>query len=385
MEIPKNEVQLQKGTQVGGPVETGTEEKEVIEERREKFPEDIENHDIAIGEGIISEIMKTGNAKFDVEEVEASTNETTIDQHVQVISNQQDSIKEDVQCLEKEAEISDADIKGAEKADGNAQSYHKEASDLLEATTFQEYEASISTHDVTNSSFKKDIELETNVTSNEEEDSQQTLQDYEQKQELQALPEVTPVDAKIELAFENAEVISCTEEARAIQNTPEFLEKEEANPVHYPKEDDSITEKVSEATSIEQETVEHALPEIQTAENQPQEFSEEKSREYQASVVAADSSTDKDEKNLAEQAIQENSLSLVEEETAQQLSREEVQATNLKEEEKEADTKSEEHIEVADTTTEIGFETIEQRTETNKDLHVKHYLLNLQRHSGHTS
>lgn len=38
---------------------------------------------------------------------------------------------------------------------------------------------------------------------------------------------------------------------------------------------------VSEATSIEQETVEHALPEIQTAENQPQEFSEEKSREYQ--------------------------------------------------------------------------------------------------------
>lgn len=236
MEIPKNEVQLQKGTQVGGPVETGTEENEVTEERREKFAEDIENHDIAIGEGIISEITKTGNAKFDVEEVEASTNETNVDQHVQVISNQQDSIKEDVQCLEKEAEISDADIKGAEKADGNAQSYHKEAS--------------ISTHDVTNSSFKKDIELETNVTSNEEEDSQQTLQDYEQKEELQALPEVTPVDAKIEMAFENAEVISCTEEARAIQNTPEFLEKEEANPVHYPKEDDSITEKVTSAQKI---------------------------------------------------------------------------------------------------------------------------------------
>nr|XP_011468290.1 PREDICTED: titin isoform X1 [Fragaria vesca subsp. vesca] len=370
MEIPKNDVQLQKGTQVGGPVETGTEENEVTEERREKFAEDIENHDIAIGEGIISEITKTGNAKFDVEEVEASTNETNVDQHVQVISNQQDSIKEDVQCLEKEAEISDADIKGAEKADGNAQSYHKEASDRLEATTFQEYEASTSTHDVTNSSFKKNIELETNVTSNEEEDSHQTLQDYEQKEELQALPEVTPVDAKIEMAFENAEVISCTEEARAIQNTPEFLEKEEANPVHYPKESDSITEKVSEATSIEQETVEHALPEIQTAENQPQEFSEEKSREYQASVVAADLSTDKDEKNLAEQAIQENSFSLVEEETAQQLPREEVQATNLKEEEKEADTKSEEPIEVADTTTEKGFETIEQKTEINKDLYV---------------
>lgn len=48
--------------------------------------------------------------------------------------------------------------------------------------------------------------------------------------------------------------------------------------------------------------------------------------------MAADSSTNKDEKNLAEQAIQENSFSLVEEETAQQLSREEVQATNLKEE-----------------------------------------------------
>ncbi|KAM5581714.1 hypothetical protein ABKV19_010789 [Rosa sericea] len=393
MEVPKNEAQLQKGTQVGeGVEETGTEENEVIEERKEKFEQDIEKHDIVNAAGIISEKVKTGDANLEVEEVEESTNETTVDQHVQVISNQQDSIKEDVQCLEKE-ESSEVDIIGAEKADGNAESYHKEASDLLEATIFQEYEASISTLDLTDSSFKKDIELETNVhntsdtnpilqeefeeetstkvTSNDEKDSQQTLQNYEPKEELQKFPEVTLEDAKAESAIENAEVISCTEEARTLQNTPEFFEKEEANPVHCPKENDTITEEVFEATSTEKETAEHALPEIHTAENHPQEFNEEKSRDYQASVEAADLSTDTEEKKLEEQAIEEKSSSLVEEETTQQISREEeVHATNSKEEEKEADTKCEEPIEVADTTREIEFENIEQRTETNKDLNV---------------
>ncbi|XP_024183799.1 titin isoform X3 [Rosa chinensis] len=394
MEIPKNEAQLQKGTQVGeGVQETGTEENEVIEERQEKFEQDIEKHDIVNAAGIISEIAKTGDANLEVEEVEASTNETTVDQHVQVISNQQDSIKEDVQCLEKEAESSEVDTKGAEKAHGNAESYSKEASDLLEATTFQEYEASTSILDLTNSRLKKDMELETNVhnssdtnpilqeefeegtstkvTSNDEEDSQQTLQNYELKEELQKLPEVTPEDAKTESAMENAEVISCTEQERTMQSTPEYSEKEEANPVHCPKENATMTEEVFEAASTEQETAEHALPEIHTAENHPQEFNEEKSRDYQASVEAAYLSTHADEKNLEEQAIQEKSSSLVEEETTQQISREEeVHATNSKEEEKEADTKCEEPIEVADATREIEFETIEQRTETNKDLNV---------------
>ncbi|XP_062010182.1 uncharacterized protein LOC133726613 isoform X2 [Rosa rugosa] len=394
MEIPKNEAQLQKGTQVGGGVEeTGTEENEVIEERKEKLEQDVEKHDIVNAAGIISVMAKTGDANLEVEEVEASTNETTVDQHVQVISNQQDSIKEDVQCLEKEAESSEVDTKGAEKASGNGESYSKEASDLLEATTFQEYEASTSTLDLTNSSLKKDMELETNVhnssdtnpilqeefeegtstkvTSNDEEDSQQTLQNYELKEELQKLPEVTPEDAKTESAMENAEVISCTEQERTMQSTPEYSEKEEANPVHCPKENATMTEEVFEAASTEQETAEHALPEIHTAENHPQEFNEEKSRDYQASVEAAYLSTDTDEKNLEEQAIQEKSSSLVEEETTQQISREEeVHATNSKEEEKEADTKCEEPIEVADATREIEFETIEQRTETNKDLNV---------------
>ncbi|XP_050383582.1 uncharacterized protein LOC126800294 isoform X2 [Argentina anserina] len=365
METPKSEVQLQKGTQVGGPVEeTGSEDNEVIEERKEKFTEE-ENHDISIGAGIISEIKKTADANLEVEEVEASINETGVDQ---VISNQQDSMNEDVQCLEKEAEISSIDIKGADMADGNDDSYQKEASDLQEATTVQEYEASISTHDVANSSLKKDIELDTNVTSNDEEDSQKTLQNYEQKEELKKLPEVMLEDVRTE-SNEAAEVITCTEEEKAIQNAPEYAENEEANPVHCPKENDTVNEEVCEATSSEQEIAEHALLEIHAAENHPQEFSEEKSRDYQPSVEAAHLSRDTVEENLEEQTIQEKSPSSVEEETTQQISREEVHSSPL-EEEKEADAECEDPIEVADTTREIEVETTEQRSETNKDIYV---------------
>lgn len=190
------------------------------------------------------EIAKTEDTKLQVER-----------QHVPaVISNQQDSTKENLQRLENDAETSEVDVKGTEKADGNAESYPKEASGLLEATTFQEYEASISTLEFTNNSFKKDIEMETNVdntsstnpifqeefkeetstkvTSNIEDDSQKTMHKYEPEEELQKFPEVMPENAKTESASENAEVISCTDEERAIQNTEEYSEKEEANPVH---------------------------------------------------------------------------------------------------------------------------------------------------------
>lgn len=201
------------------------------------------------------EIVKTEDAKLQVERGEASTNETTVDQHVQaVISNQQDSTKENLQRLENEAEISEVDVKGTEMADGNAESYRNEASGLLEATTFQEYEASISTLDFTNNSLKKDIEMETNVdntsstnpifqeefkeetstkvTSNIEDDSQKTMHKYEPEEELQKFPEVMPENAKTESASENAEVITSTDEEGAIQNTKEYSEKEEANPAH---------------------------------------------------------------------------------------------------------------------------------------------------------
>lgn len=201
------------------------------------------------------EIAKTEDAKLQVERVEASKSETTVDQHVQaVISYQQDSTKENLQRLENEAETSEVDVKRTEKADGNAESYRKEDSGLLDATTFQAYEASSSTLDFTNNSLKKDIEMETNVdntssinpifqeefkeetstkvTSNIEDDSQQTMHKYEPEEEVQKFPEVMPENAKTESASENAEVITCADEERAIQNTKEYSEKEDANPVH---------------------------------------------------------------------------------------------------------------------------------------------------------
>ncbi|KAK9925353.1 hypothetical protein M0R45_033679 [Rubus argutus] len=332
------------------------------------------------------EIVKTEDAKLQVERGEASKNETTVDQHVQaVISNQQDSTKENLQRLENEAEISEVDVKGTEMADGNAESYRNEASGLLEATTFQEYEASISTLDFTNNSLKKDIEMETNVdntsstnpifqeefkeetstkvTSNIEDDSQKTMHKYEPEEELQKFPEVMPENAKTESASENAEVITSTDEEGAIQNTKEYSEKEEANPAHG-------TEKVFEATRTEQVTGEHPLPEIHTTEDHPQEFDEE-NKNLQACVEAANLSANTEEKNLEEEVIQEKCSSLVEAQTTEKISREEeIHVTDLKEEEKEADAKYEEPIEVADTTREIEFETIAQRTETNKDLFV---------------
>ncbi|BFG26949.1 hypothetical protein CerSpe_132230 [Prunus speciosa] len=204
-----------------------------------------------------------------------------------------------------------------------------------------------------------------------EEGSPRAVQKYEPGEGLQKFLDVMPEETKAESSRENAQVITCTKEERAIQNIKESKE-EDTNAINDTKEKDTGSEEVLEINSREQETGEHALQEIHPQEFNDKETTEDNSTEYQACIEAADLSTKIVQGNLEEQANRELSSSLVGDSTIKESSEEEENhVSNLNEEKKEAHEECKEPIEVTNMIEEeTNSETFEDKRKPNEDLYT---------------
>ncbi|CAL2250579.1 unnamed protein product [Prunus armeniaca] len=214
--------------------------------------------------------------------------------------------------------------------------------------------------------------IETSAKVIGEEGSPRAVQKYEPGEGLQKLLDVMPEETKAESSRENAQVITCTKEERAIQNIKESNE-EDTNAINDAKEKDTGSEEVLERNSREQETGEHALREIHPQEFNDKETTEDNSTEYQACIEAADFSTKIVQGNLEEQANRELSSSLVGDNIIKESSEEEENyVSTLKEEKKEAHEECKEPIEVTnmmeEETEETDSETFEDKRKPNEDL-----------------
>ncbi|XP_008230543.1 PREDICTED: uncharacterized protein LOC103329804 isoform X2 [Prunus mume] len=211
--------------------------------------------------------------------------------------------------------------------------------------------------------------IETSAKVIGEEGSPRAVQKYEPGEGLQKLLDVMPEETKAESSRENAQVITCTKEERAIQNIKESKE-EDTNAINEAKEKDTGSEEVLERNSREQETGEHALREIHPQEFNDKETTEDNSAEYQACIEAADFSTKIVQGNLEEQANRELSSSLVGDNIIKESSEEEENyVSTLKEEKKEAHEECKEPIEVTNMMEEeTNSETFKDKRKPNEDL-----------------
>ncbi|KAI5341230.1 hypothetical protein L3X38_020504 [Prunus dulcis] len=214
--------------------------------------------------------------------------------------------------------------------------------------------------------------IETSAKVIGEEGSPRAVQKYEPGEGLQKLLDVMPEETKAESSRENAQVITCTKEERAIQNIKESKE-EDTNAINDTKQKDTGSEEfimVLERNSREQETGVHALQEIHPQEFNDKETTEDNSTEYQACIEAADFSPKIVQGNLEEQANRELSSSLVGDNTIKESSEEEENyVSNLKEEKKEAHEECKEPIEVTNMIEEeTNSETFEDKRKPNEDL-----------------
>ncbi|XP_020414632.1 LOW QUALITY PROTEIN: uncharacterized protein LOC18781677 [Prunus persica] len=211
--------------------------------------------------------------------------------------------------------------------------------------------------------------IETSAKVIGEEGSPRAVQKYEPGEGLQKLLDVMPEETKAESSRENAQVITCTKEERAIQNIKESKE-EDTNAINDTKQKDTGSEEVLERNSREQETGVHALQEIHPQEFNDKETTEDNSTEYQACIEAADFSPKIVQGNLEEQANRELSSSLVGDNIIKESSEEEENyVSNLKKEKKEAHEECKEPIEVTNMIEEeTNSETFEDKRKPNEDL-----------------
>lgn len=158
-EMSENENQQQKGEQLGTFEEIRREEYEQTEENIETAEQDNKSHDVLKVMESSPQMAKTGDPKFKIEEEDTTKNDVTVEQHIEVISNQLDSSKESQHSIEKETKGSDKDEIQGIKKDKSTDLSSTEV--LNEATVDLNGEAS--DRDLTVNIFNKDVQSATNA------------------------------------------------------------------------------------------------------------------------------------------------------------------------------------------------------------------------------
>lgn len=152
-EMSENEKQQQKGEHVGTLEEKRREEYEQTEEGIKTTEQGNKSHDILKVKESSPQIAKTVDPKQNIEEEDTTNNNITVEQHIEVISNQQAPIKES--HTEKKTNGSDKD-----QVEGIIEEKNLSSQDVLNEETMDQNSAA-SAHDLTVDSFNKDVQSAT--------------------------------------------------------------------------------------------------------------------------------------------------------------------------------------------------------------------------------
>ena len=163
IEISDNGKHLKKDQEFGVVGETAREGK-VLEEKSQKADQEDKNHDIQSNIETSSNVTKTGEPKFEVEGEEIVKSTINLDQNVDVILNQQDSVNEGPQSTEKETKDLEKDGRGKTE-DSQTELFSKEVPSIPEATLDHKNEVSVHTHDLT---AKEGVESVVEICSKDE-------------------------------------------------------------------------------------------------------------------------------------------------------------------------------------------------------------------------
>jgi hypothetical protein len=180
MVISEDEKQLQKGENFEAVEETGSEIKEVTEETKERVIQGEKNQDAVDVIGTSSQIVTTEEANLNVEGLK---DESTLDQNVEVISNQQASSKEIPQSIEKEIKGAQKDEAGERKVDKSSYIESREqVISTFEANVDQNNKASNHTPVFTVKSLNTNVETVTDTKLFQEELGETNLKRAENKE-----------------------------------------------------------------------------------------------------------------------------------------------------------------------------------------------------------
>lgn len=172
IETSENAKHLEKGQEFGVAEETAREG-EVVVEKNQKAAQDDKNNDTQINTETSSHVAKTGESKFEFEGEETITDKINLDQNVEVILNQQDSVDEGPQSTEKVTKDLEKDETGKTE-DSHTEIFSKEVPSRLEATLEHKNEVSVDIPDLT---VNRDVQSATETCSKEEHTEERGFKD----------------------------------------------------------------------------------------------------------------------------------------------------------------------------------------------------------------
>lgn len=249
MVISDDEQQLQKGEKIEGVGEAGIEITEVEEINKRAIPGN-KNHDTVNVTGGSSQIAKAEEENLNIEGHETLKDERVHDQHVEVISNQQDSIEDIPQSTEKEMKDAQTEEERETVVDKDTLvESSEEVISILEETAVQTSKASVHTKDLTVNNVNKDVETVTDLRTEDETIDKSSTADTTLFQE--GLEETKLKGVEYKETKKCSDLVAEEKGPETIRPSEEIGKKDEKDKVMYDRIEDAFFSTKEESPNIQ--------------------------------------------------------------------------------------------------------------------------------------
>lgn len=249
MVISDDEQQLQKGEKIEGVGEAGIEITEVEEINKRAIPGN-KNHDTVNVTGGSSQIAKAEEENLNIEGHETLKDESVHDQHVEVISNQQDSIEDIPQSTEKEMKDAQTEEERETVVDKDTLvESSEEVISILEETAVQTSKASVHTKDLTVNNVNKDVETVTDLRTEDETIDKSSTADTTLFQE--GLEETKLKGVEYKETKKCSDLVAEEKGPETIRPSEEIGKKDEKDKVMYDRIEDAFFSTKEESPNIQ--------------------------------------------------------------------------------------------------------------------------------------
>lgn len=249
MVISDDEQQLQKGEKIEGVGEAGIEITEVEEINKRAIPGN-KNHDTVNVTGGSSQIAKAEEENLNIEGHETLKDERVHDQHLEVISNQQDSIEDIPQSTEKEMKDAQTEEERETVVDKDTLvESSEEVISILEETAVQTSKASVHTKDLTVNNVNKDVETVTDLRTEDETIDKSSTADTTLFQE--GLEETKLKGVEYKETKKCSDLVAEEKGPETIRPSEEIGKKDEKDKVMYDRIEDAFFSTKEESPNIQ--------------------------------------------------------------------------------------------------------------------------------------